>query len=239
MASLTCDGCGTLVAGDTLQTFSDAYVEHVRDAHPDWPFPEVAVRNVAEATQRLTGSTQRLDAIGQIEVHPVTNERIDDWLGFFDHDAFAGNPVDAVCYCTGPMLGDTSQNPWQENRSCMVEMLRNRRAYGYLAYVGGQAAGWVNASLRANQVIDVACFVIAPPFRRHGVAGALLERVLADAPARAASAVEACPLNQPDNADAANYRGHLALFLHHGFEVVEQREHDSLVRRAVKGTVRP
>jgi ribosomal protein S18 acetylase RimI-like enzyme len=234
MARLECDGCGTVVERGTLQAFSDAYVEHVREVHPDWPFPEIAIRNVAEATQRLTGSTERLDTIGPIEVHPVTEERIEDWLAFFDHDAFAGNPVDAVCYCTGPLLGDTSSRPWQVNRSCMVEMLRNGRAYGYLAYAGGRPAGWVNASMRENAVISVACFVIAPPFRRHGVAGALLARVLADAPARAAKVVEASPLNQADASDAANFRGHLGLFLAHGFEVVERRESDSLVRWTVR-----
>ena len=230
MASLTCDGCGTVVEGGTLRAFSDAYVEHVRDVHPDWPFPEVAIRNVAEATQRLTGSTERLDSIGPIEVRPVTEDRIDDWLAFFDHDAFAGNPVDAVCYCTGPLLGNAGSRPWQENRSCMLGMLRSGRAYGYLAYAGGRPAGWVNATMRDNAVISVACFAIAPPYRRHGVATALLERVLADAKERGAERVEANPMNQPEESDAANFRGRLGLFLAHGFEVVERREHDSLVR---------
>ncbi|GAB3425339.1 hypothetical protein GCM10027569_62330 [Flindersiella endophytica] len=232
-----------MVEGGTLRAFSDAYVEHVREAHPDWPFPEIAIRNVAEATQRLTGSTERLDTIGAIEVHPVVDERndrnerddrIEDWLAFFDHDAFAGNPVDAVCYCTGPLLGDTSSRPWQVNRSCMVEMLRNGRAYGYLAYAGNRTAGWVNATMRENATIDIGCFAIAPPFRRHGVAGALLAHVLADAQTRGAKSVEARPLNQPDTSAAANYRGHLGLFLAHGFVVVERREHDSLVRRPVR-----
>lgn len=234
MASHMCDGCGVVVEGDTLRAFSDAYLAHVREVHADWPYPDVVVRNVAEATQRLTGSTERLDTIGPVSVRPVTEDRIEDWLAFFDHDAFAGNPVDAVCYCTGPMLGDTSSRPWQENRSCMVGMLRSGRAYGYLAYAGGRAAGWVNASMRENAVILVACFAIAPPYRRHGVAGALLDRVLADAAGRGASWVEARPLNQPDGADAANFRGHLGLFLARGFDVVERREHDSLVRWTVR-----
>lgn len=220
-----------MVAAEELRAFSDAYLARVRAAHPEWPFPDQAVRNVAEATQRLTGSTERLDSIGPISVRPVTAERIDDWLAFFDHDAFAGNPVDAVCYCTGPMLGDAGSRPWQENRTCMVGMLRSGRAYGYLAYAGNRAAGWVNASMRENAVISVACFVIAPPYRRHGVAAALLERVLADAAARGADVVEARPLTQPEDADAANFRGHLGLFLAHGFEVVERREQDAVVRR--------
>ena len=65
----------------------------------------------------------------------------------------------------------------------MAERLRNGGTFGYLAYAGGRPAGWVNASLRADYglygpiepggpepaaVIGVSCFVIAPPFRRHG-----------------------------------------------------------------------
>src|SRR5262249_26379124 len=83
----------------------------------------------------------------------------------------------------------------------MIERLRGGTTYGYLAYVGDRVAGWVNASLRAeyglfrkvdvdgptpSSVIGVSCFVIAPPFRRHGVAAALLDRVVADAATRGA-----------------------------------------------------
>ena len=65
-----------------------------------------------------------------------------------------------------------------------------RYSFGYLAYVNGQPAGWVNASSRSDyglyrrvdpdgpepqSVIGVSCFLIAPPFRRHGVASALLD----------------------------------------------------------------
>jgi ribosomal protein S18 acetylase RimI-like enzyme len=239
----TCEDCGVTVAAAELRAFSDAYLAHAREAHPDWPFPDQAIRNVAEATQRLTGSTERLDSIGPISVEPVTGERIDDWLGFFDHDGFAGNPVDAVCYCTGPHIPGSGMRPWRQNRADMLELLRTGRAFGYLAYAGGQVAGWVNASMRSEcaryrlgsdsdlAVIAVTCFVIAPPFRRHGVARALLRRVLADAGERGAGRVEAYPSNRPDPSDAANYRGHPELFLSHGFQVAERREHDTVLRR--------
>ena len=83
----------------------------------------------------------------------------------------------------------------------MTERLRGGATFGYLAYVDGRPAGWVNASLRSDyglyrkvdpdgpeptSVIGVSCFVIAPPFRRHGIASALLGRVIADAAARGA-----------------------------------------------------
>jgi GNAT superfamily N-acetyltransferase len=241
----TCEACATEISGADLGEFGDAYVAHVRSVHPDWPFPELAIRNVAEATQRLTGSTLRLDRIGPVTTHAVSAERVDDWLAFFDHDAFAGNPVDAVCYCTGPMLGDAGGRPWRDNRAAMASLLLSGRAFGYLAYAGDRVAGWVNASMRSEcarfrlgteadgAVISVSCFAIAPPYRRHGVASALLRRVLTDAPSRGAAWVEAYPLNAADRSDAGNHRGHLELFLAHGFQVAERREHDTVLRHRV------
>jgi GNAT superfamily N-acetyltransferase len=87
----------------------------------------------------------------------------------------------------------------------MAERLRGGTTLGYLAYVDGRPAGWVNASLRSEyglyrlvdpdgpeprSVIGVSCFVIAPPFRRHGIASALLDRVMAVDPPKP---VAACP----------------------------------------------
>lgn len=250
-----CDSCGEMVEGADLAAFSDAYVAHVRSRHPDWPYPDVAIRNVAEATQRLTGSTSRLDTIGTVTIHPVTEDRIVDWLAFFDHDGFAGNPVDAVCYCSSPHLsapgqdGGAEMRPWRENRETTVGLLRSGCAYGYLAYVDGRPAGWVNASTRSEcpqlrlaeqadrsdeTVICIACFVIAPPYRRHGLASALLARVLADAPSRNAAYVEAYPLNSPAESEAGDNPGYRSLFDAHNFHVVQQRDHDTIMRRSVK-----
>ncbi|MFZ4618252.1 MAG: hypothetical protein ACOYM2_18915, partial [Rectinemataceae bacterium] len=60
-------------------------------------------------------------------------------------------------------------------------------AYDDLAYVDARPAGWLNASPRSeygffrgidpagpepSSVVGLSCFVIAPPYRRHGVAAA-------------------------------------------------------------------
>ncbi|SFH46913.1 Acetyltransferase (GNAT) family protein [Actinopolymorpha cephalotaxi] len=248
--SLRCEGCSVLVEGPDLNAFSDAYLAHVRSRHPDWPFPDLAVRNVAEATQRLTGSTERLDTIGAVTVHPVSAARIPDWLSFFDHDVFAGNPVDAVCYCTGPHVLGRSQTggelrSWRKNRELMVDLLTSGRAFGYLAYVDGRPAGWVNASKRAEcsmyrigdgagpadgDVISVSCFGIAPPYRGHGLVSTLLRRVIADAPGRGIAWVEAYPFNDQTDVDQDNWRGPRSLYDAFGFELVEERETYTVLR---------
>ena len=231
----------------------DAFLAHARAEH-DWPYPDQGIRNYAEATLRLSGDSERLDEIGAIDVRPVTKDNLDDWLAFFDHDAFVGTPEWAACYCLEPHVRepggpDMSEVPsWRENREAMRARLAGDGAHGYLAYVGGGVAGGVNASKRADyalfrlvdpdgpppgDVIGVSCFIIAPPYRRHGVASALLDRVLADAADRGADWVEGYPFNDPDDRDAGHFRGPRSMFDARGFEPVETHERYTVVRRAV------
>jgi GNAT superfamily N-acetyltransferase len=251
---LRCDGCAAVVEGPDLQAFSDAYLAHVRSAHPDWPFPDMAIRNTAEATQRLTGSTERLEAIGPVSIYHVSAARIPDWLDFFDHDAFAGNPVDAVCYCSGPHVfahgqaGGGELRPWRKNRALMIGLLQTGRVFGYLAYADDKPAGWVNASMRSDcsmyrlgdganppdgDVISLSCFGIAPPYRGHGLVRLLLRRVLADAPSRGARWVEAYPFTDQTHVDDDNWRGPAALLAAHGFDLVETLERYTVMRARV------
>lgn len=247
-----CFECGAEIAAPDDE-LGEAFLAHARAAH-DWSDPDQAIRNYAEATLRLNGPTERLDEIGEIVVRPVTPDRLDDWLEFFDHRAYAGNPACAGCYCFEPHakdpekpLGDDWPH-WSVYREGMRGLLSDGRAQGYLAYVDGVAAGWVNASLRsaytlykcvdpsgppAGDVIGVSCFIIAPPYRRHGVASALLDHVLKDAVARGAAWVEGYPRTAPDETDTAYFRGPQSLFDSRGFEEIEQQERYAVVRRPV------
>ncbi len=180
----------------------------------------------------------------------MTGDRVDDWFRFFDHDAFADNPDCASCYCLephAPAPPEMPERPWRETRAAMGRRFRDGTTFGYLAYVDGRPAGWINASLRSRYglfetvdpdgpepgtVIGVSCFVIAPPFRRHGIASALLDRVIADAPARGASLIEGYPDNNPEAGDPSYFRGPRSLYDSRGFEPVEVRERDTVMRLA-------
>ena len=117
-----------------------------------------------------------------------------------------------------------------------------------MAYADDRAVGWVNASVRSDyaifellepdtpdpeSVVGVSCFVIDPKYRRHGIAAALLDRVIADAAARGARFVEAYPRNAPDPGDGPHFRGPRSLYDARGFSPIEVRERDTVVRRAV------
>jgi GNAT superfamily N-acetyltransferase len=252
--SMSCFECGATIDADDPVSLGEAFLAHARSAH-DWPYPDQAIRNYAEATHRLTGPSERLATIGEVTVHQVTADRVDDWLSLFDHEAFVGRPEWAACYCMEPHRGRSAgaglpDDPhWRDNRAAMVERLTTGATHGYLAYVDGHAAGWTNASLRSeyrlyadvdpvgpapDTVIGVSCYIISPPYRRHGLASALLDRVIADAAGRGAAWVEAYPFNEaPDDSDGAMFRGPRSMYQERGFEVIEVRERDSVVRRPV------
>lgn len=247
-----CFECGTVVAAGSEEGLGQTLLKHAREEH-DWPYPDQGIRNYAEATQRLTGGTERLESIGEISIHRVTEDRIDDWLSFFDHDAFVGTPEWAACYCLEPHVDVRGAPPsdeaphWRQNRAAMLERLRSDQAYGYLAYADDRPAGWVNASRRsdytlhssgsddpeASEVIGVACFIVAPPYRRHSVAEALLDRVIADASSRGAQWVEGYPFNDEPESDGGRFRGPRSMFEGREFAPVETRERDTVMRRPV------
>ena len=252
---IQCFGCAVEIEAEDADAVADRFLAHARQSHT-WPYPDEAIqtyaRNYGEATERLSGDTERRAEIGELAVFPVAEERVADWLAFFDHDAFAGNPGWASCYCLEPHVPAPPaqpERPWRTTRAGMAERLCSGATFGYLAYVGGRAAGWVNASKRSEyglyqlvdptgpdpgSVIGVSCFVIAPPFRRHGVASALLDRVIADAASRGALWIEGYPHNTPEATDAGHFRGALSMYEARGFEPIEERKRDTVMRLRVR-----
>jgi GNAT superfamily N-acetyltransferase len=249
-----CFACPVILEAGDCDAVVEAFVLHGQDTH-FWEYPGQAIRNYArnycEAEERLTGSTDRLPEIGALVIHQATADRVDDWLQFFDHDGFAGNPDWASCYCLEPHIPATPEMPeraWQDVRAIMIERLQSGATHGYLAYTNNRVAGWVNASLRSDygiygpvepdgpepsSIIGVSCFVVAPPFRRHGIASALIDHVVADAAARSARWIEAYPHNEPEESDAGHFRGPRSMYVARGFMPIEIRERFTVMRRSV------
>ena len=128
----------------------------------------------------------------EVRVRPLDTGTLPDFLAFFDHDAFPDNPRWASCYCQF-FHEDHGKIVWpkqtaERNRDMACRRVAGGEMQGYLAYSGDQVVGWCNAGPRAlyraldiepvpdaDDVGAIVCFVVAPSFRRRGVARALLE----------------------------------------------------------------
>ena len=251
---IKCFGCDDWIEGADTDAVVQAFLAHGKVRHT-WSAPEAALRNyarnVTDAGERLSAATERLPEIDAVTVLPVSPERVEDWLRFFDHDGFAGNPDWASCYCLEPHVPAPPELPeraWRDVRASVAGRLRCGSTYGYLAYVDARVVGWVNASLRSEyglyqlvgadgpaprSVIGVSCFLIAPPFRRHGVASILLDHVIVDAAARGAAWIEGYPHDTPQPNDAGHFRGTRAMYEARGFQAVEAQKNYTVMRRTV------
>src|SRR6185503_10536691 len=145
---IECFGCDVPIEADDPDGVVDQFLAHARHSH-QWSYPEDALRNYArnyaEATERVSSDVERLPEIAEVSVQPVTEERIADWLRFFDREGFAGNPNWASCYCLephDPPKPELPERPWRQTRAAMSERLRSGGTFGYLAYVEGRTAGW-------------------------------------------------------------------------------------------------
>lgn len=188
-----------------------------------------------------------------LSIHPLTPNLLPDWLAFFDGDAFADNPGWAACYCHF-FHADSSEKPFEEregaeNRAAACALLAAGQMRGYLAYAGGKLVGWCQAAPRllipnvqrdprravddADQAGAVVCFVIAQPFRRRGIARALLDAALDGFRREGLAIAEAYPL-QHSTDDADNYHGPLALYLQAGFTRFRECEGFVIVRKDLR-----
>jgi len=80
---------------------------------------------------------------------------------------------------------------------------------------------------------SVACFVIAAPYRGHGVASKLLQVAIERLRARGLRAVEAYPSRESDDSAQSNYRGPLDMYLRAGFEPYRELERHVVVRKVL------
>jgi GNAT superfamily N-acetyltransferase len=192
----------------------------------------------------------RLPSIGPITVEDVTPERLKDYQSFFDKDAFRDYPGWRSCYCMETHRTQTDEE-WAvrtaaDNRRDMSTGIKEGVVTALLAYVDGKPVGWCNygETTRLNGVMhrfglnaaeqqdvgSLACFVIAAPYRKHGVATKLLAGALERLRTRGVKVAEAYPVKQLKSAQS-NYRGPLSMYLAAGFEPYRETERHIIVRK--------
>lgn len=188
----------------------------------------------------------------EIVVRRLSPSLLDDWLDYFDHDAFADNADWSGCYCQWFHV-DRDAEDWEsrtaeQNRAASTALIKAGALQGYLAYVDGRPGGWCQAAPRlsipniagdenlavddASEVGSIVCFNVAHAFRRQGVAAKLLDAACGGFLEEGLRTAEAYP-SLTATGDAANYHGPLALYLRAGFRPYRELESLVIVRRAL------
>ena len=192
----------------------------------------------------------------QISVCKLTPELLDDWLSYFDKDAFSDNDEWCGCYCMCYHWDEALQKKraWNCDKDCAafnreqaIDFIKRGRMQGYLAYINGKVVGWCNANNKraynnvnfnfseavpdnGKNIKSIACFSVAPKYRGHGVATALLTVVCQDAKNEGFDLIEAYPFMHNEN---HAYHGPLSMYQNNGFERYGQIEGCAVYRKTL------
>ena len=203
-----------------------------------------AIRNLLDPS----ALSPRREQIGRPVIRRLTAGRLDDFLRFLDQEAFADNPYWAHCYCTHFHHTTGAVHTAAENRAWASELVRAGGLQGFLAYVDGYPVGWCNAAPRATiprlalmpglrvpdaeRVGSIVCLLVARAYRRHGIAGLLLDAVAERFRRQGLAFAEAYPVKELRRESEAATP--LAVYLRAGFQLHPGEGQGLIVRRALK-----
>lgn len=187
--------------------------------------------------------------MAQIEIVPATADRFGD----VEH-ALTGGGDGGSCWCQWWMLPNKDYNATsrEEKRELLREQIANAtHPFGLVAYVDGEAVGWVKVAPRTEQprlartrayqcspepfddptVWAVSCFVVRREHRRNGIARQLLDAAVEHARSLGARVIEGYPIDTVAAKATSNglFHGALSTFLDAGFEEVARAKPTSPV----------
>jgi GNAT superfamily N-acetyltransferase len=248
--------CGQRVEAPNAAALEAAFFAHTDGEHPEIKVSDARREAVGGAIRRSGGwDGERLDLPSDIELRTLTPELKDDYLAFFDADAFPDNPVWAACYCLaycvvtppGEIYDDRSA---AQNRAERAAMIERGEASGVLAYVGPRVIGWCHAAPRTSlpaldetpefafegndrdRTAAIVCFVIAPAYRGQGLSRRLLDGACDAMRERGMRWLEAYPPLSPGTA-ASSYHGRLSMYEAAGFERLRDVGRFAIMRKAL------
>lgn len=174
-----------------------------------------------------------------ITTHPATSSRWDD----LQH-ALSGGGDGRGCQCIWPVLRDRDWNrtTLDQRRQLLHDEVDEGPAPGVIAYVDGNAAGWVRIGPRPSQqrivhtraivratgepldydgVWSLTCFVVRTQYRGRGLNSVLLAASVDPAERSGARMIEAYPVDTSHGEHRPNdlYHATLSTFVSAGFTV--------------------
>lgn len=208
----------------------------------------------------------------EIEIKALTPDLVEAYIDFFDHRAFSDGSPYYPCYCNAFNMSSAAVGAMREQaeiygggtegwkkalRESAVQMVRESKIRGYLAFDSGIAVGWCNANDRMNyyrvgefdldnipedtvssgcqrkgQIKSVVCFEICPEYRGKGIAAQLLDRVCADAAAEGYDFAEGYPAAEERNMPA--FTGPVRLYEKAGFTVFSRTGSMLIMRKPLR-----
>ncbi len=188
--------------------------------------------------------------MNNITIKPLSPALLDDYLNFFDNDAFADNPYWASCYCRCYHFDhegcDWDKTTAKDNRNAVIKMIKNNEMSGYLAFDGNKPVGWLNANARNNYSVNsyktidksenigsLICFLIAKDYRRQGIAKKLLNAAIDGFKQQGFEFAEGYPVKGVKG-DDKNYHGPMSLYLSAGFYQYDENDVVIVMRKKLK-----
>lgn len=179
-------------------------------------------------------------------IKPLSPNHIDDYLCLFDNMVFSENPDWSKCYCYSYHFTGAKEE-WikEKNRSAVVELIKEDKMKGYLAYDETKPVGWCNANNKNNYQLfgkgdlsqshtcSIVSFLIIPEYRRKGIAQKILEYICNDYILKGYKYIEAYPRKDKHSCEK-NYHGHLSLYDKFSFSLVKEFDDHYVVRRNLK-----
>ncbi|MFX0106014.1 MAG: GNAT family N-acetyltransferase [Candidatus Hodarchaeota archaeon] len=173
-----------------------------------------------------------------IVIKPLSPDLIDDFLYYFDKIAFSDNPDWATCYCHFYHFAGTTKQflkrSAEENRIKSKELILAGKMNGLIAYLDEKPVGWCNINSKENfaripfeeelndKIASLICFIIAPSYRKQGIARQLLRYVCSNFKAKGFDLIEAYPRKGKNLSDAHSYRGPFSLYTSEGFTIYKK-----------------
>lgn len=185
-----------------------------------------------------------------IYMKKLTPEMAEEFLHYFDHDAFMDHEEWSACYCLQSHLSreeDEKCTLKEERRQKAKEFIEQGVMTGYLIFDGEKIVGWCNAGdkldygplcadetfftdrVERGRIKVLYCMDIAPGYRGKGIAKMVMKRVLTDAEEEGYAYVEGYPFS--DTKRDYQYRGPAGLYEKYGFELYRKQDPFLIMRK--------